>query len=101
MVIVNDFIMNVEAAEARMVSFTLEWTCKRGWKSIIIESIAQTVIRLLSNSGSLSLSHWKSFSYLQKCLSLKSSFSSISFVWVPRQANLATHHLCRWAWSVN
>lgn len=97
----DDFITNVEAAEAQAISFALAWALKRGWLSINVESDAQGIVLSLAGSDALYSAHWESSGGLQECLSLKASFSSCFFEWVPRGVNLAAHHACRWAMSVH
>lgn len=69
---------------------------RKGWKSILCESNAKTVV-LCRKKGNMQSLHWSGETLLNDVLRLCNSFNLLSFSWCNRICNSFAHLCVKWA----
>jgi hypothetical protein len=85
------------AAEARAILWAVQLANELNLQSIIVENDSKTCIDALT--GSSTTFQWKTKHLLEDTLCCAKDLASCSFGWVKREANGASHSLCKWGLS--
>ena len=83
------------AAEASAILWALQIAKMENFTSIIVESDSKLCIDVITLHPEDS--YWVSAAFVSDIISLSSDFSSCSFSWVKREANIAAHELAKFA----
>ena len=89
--------MEVERAEAIAIREGLIFALSLNFKKLLVESDSLSIINKI-NKDSLDLSYLGLI--IKEIQQLRSSFTSVSFSFIPKQANLVAHHLIKFSFSL-